>query len=338
MKNRTLAEIRQVIPYIPALRPYAGSLTACIVMQQLDYWFAIKDGQPFYKFMEEQRGERLHQAYKPGDSWCEELSMSPDEFRSAFDRIGVRYKSFSAYNRAVKEGDPFQGHFYLSYLDRIRGLTWYHRNHDRVDEFLTDLLSRKSGISSYGNRKSKVTDIDNNYLPELDKPISNKTETTPETTSEKTTTIGNVLIEDKKNVVAPSIIQEELQILLSMISSTEHSSRLISAVSAAIATHGVEYAKSNIAYCLANHDPHKGKNGIGGMVILALDDDYAAGMRAKDAEKLLTAERKKQVDEDERRRREEEEQEIKRWAESLEGQEQIARLREIGLALCCPVS
>ncbi|NDU86467.1 MAG: hypothetical protein G3H99_07620 [Ferrovum sp.] len=51
MKNKVLSIFHAVIPYIKELRAMAGSMEGCILMQQLDYWFALKpDG--FYKFLE----------------------------------------------------------------------------------------------------------------------------------------------------------------------------------------------------------------------------------------------------------------------------------------------
>ena len=50
MQNYILSNIRTCIPYIKELRNIAGSVTASILMQQLDYWFSKQGGEPFYKF------------------------------------------------------------------------------------------------------------------------------------------------------------------------------------------------------------------------------------------------------------------------------------------------
>ena len=140
MKNRILHLTRNTIPYVKELHPIAGSVLGCLVMQQLDYWF---EGHPegFYKFLEPSD----HPAYKDGDSWTEELGMSRHEFRTAFDKIGIRYKSKSDFDQAV---DKFQGQFYCSYVDRRTNLTYYFRNHDLVDDALDDLLSIPSQKSA----------------------------------------------------------------------------------------------------------------------------------------------------------------------------------------------
>ena len=95
MRNRLLSITRKIIPYIKELRPIAGSVTACILWQQLDFHFAKKpDG--FYKFLEPCN----HSAYKSDDSWTEELGFSKEEFRTAFKKIGIIYKSKRMYDCA----------------------------------------------------------------------------------------------------------------------------------------------------------------------------------------------------------------------------------------------
>src|SRR5574343_861453 len=149
MKNRILHLTRNTIPYVKELHTIAGGVLGCLVMQQLDYWF---EGYPegFYKFLEPSD----HPAYKNGDSWTEELGMSRHEFRTAFDKIGIRYKSKSDFDQAV---DKFQGLFYCSYVDRRSNLTYYFRNHDLVDAALDELLSKpaqrleKKSVSSTAN-------------------------------------------------------------------------------------------------------------------------------------------------------------------------------------------
>jgi hypothetical protein len=149
MKNRILHLTRNTIPYVKELHPIAGSVLGCLLMQQLDYWFEAHP-EGYYKFLMPSD----HPAYKYGDSWTEELGMSVDEFRTAFDKIGIRYKSKSEFDKAE---DKFQGKFYCSYVDRRSNLTYYFRNNDLVDAALDELLSKtnskssKTGKSSAGN-------------------------------------------------------------------------------------------------------------------------------------------------------------------------------------------
>lgn len=133
MRNRILSLTRSTIPYVKELMPLAQSLAGCILMQQLDYWFERKPGG-FYKFL-----ENCNQPLcRPGESWVEELGISAVEFRTTFDRFGIRYKSKSEFDRAP---DKFQGKFYCSYHDKRAQLTWYFRNHDLLDQALDTLLA-----------------------------------------------------------------------------------------------------------------------------------------------------------------------------------------------------
>lgn len=134
MRNRILSLTRNTIPYVKEIQPLAGSVTGCILMQQLDYWFErYPDG--FYKFQEAAPG---HPLYREGESWIEELGFGLTEFRGAFDRIGVRYKSKAEFKAAP---DPFQGKFYCCYTDRRAGVTYYFRNHPRMDAALDQLIT-----------------------------------------------------------------------------------------------------------------------------------------------------------------------------------------------------
>ena len=157
MKNRILHLTRNTIPYVKELHTIAGGVLGCLVMQQLDYWFE-NHPEGFYKFLLPSE----HPAYKDGDSWTEELGMSKDEFRTAFDKIGHRYKSKSEFDKAE---DKFQGKFYCSYVDRRSNLTFYFRNHEAVDAALDELLRfsepkpSKPSLTSAGNphRDSEFT-------------------------------------------------------------------------------------------------------------------------------------------------------------------------------------
>jgi hypothetical protein len=147
MKNRILYLTRNIIPYSKDLQPLAQSVVGCILMQQLDYWFEhYSDG--FYKFAEPSPG---HPQYKTGESWCEELGLSIIEFRTAFDKIGIRYKSKSQFEQTE---DKFQGKYYCSYFDRRENLTYYRRNHSLLDDALDMLIAaNNTSTPSGGNQK-----------------------------------------------------------------------------------------------------------------------------------------------------------------------------------------
>jgi hypothetical protein len=139
MKNRILLITRNIIPYVKELRSIAGSVEATLLMQQLDYWFA-KYPEGFYKFIAPCKND----LYKEGDSWIEELAFSAEEFRNAFDKIGIRHASRTDYLKAVSQNSQFISgsveKFYCSYQDELKGTTKYLRNHAVVDKTLTLLM------------------------------------------------------------------------------------------------------------------------------------------------------------------------------------------------------
>lgn len=145
MNNLILSITRNVIPYVKELRPLTGSVTACILMQQLDYWFSKKP-LGFYKFLEPCE----HPKYFKGDSWLEELGFSAEEFRNAYDKIGVRYKSKSDFDKTPKD-QRFKGKFYACFYDRIKRQIFYIRNDELVDATLLGLIRTKNSSSSENN-------------------------------------------------------------------------------------------------------------------------------------------------------------------------------------------
>ena len=150
MKYSILAAFSESIPYIPGLRELTGSSSSAILMMQLEYWFSrYPDG--FYKFLEP---SQKSPDYIPGDSWTEELAFGKDEFRAAFDRIGIRFNSKTQYEEAKQAGQEFGDKFYLSYLDRQTGLTYYHRSHDRINDFISKVQPRYKGEGKKTRKKT----------------------------------------------------------------------------------------------------------------------------------------------------------------------------------------
>jgi len=134
MQNYILSNIRTCVPYIKELRNIAGSVTASILMQQLDYWFSKQGGEPFYKF----KAPCEHSMYKKGDSFIEELGFSVEEFTNAFLKVGTVYKSKTEFEASQ---DKFAGKYYCCYFDRKESLTFYFRNHNLLDVVLKRLFT-----------------------------------------------------------------------------------------------------------------------------------------------------------------------------------------------------
>ena len=110
------------IKYYPHIYNKTGSKQTSFLLSQLEYWFSkFKNG--FYKFLEPSN----QKTYKEGDSWSEELGISRKTFTKAFDEIGIRYKSKTAFNEA---NDKFQGKSYASYYNRQTKQTIFLRNNE----------------------------------------------------------------------------------------------------------------------------------------------------------------------------------------------------------------
>lgn len=132
------------IKFYPALLSFTGCEKATLISGKLEYWFSNpKYENGFYKFIE----PCAHPLYRKGDSWSEELGFSRKLFAKAFDVIGVRYNSKSAY---LKAEDKFQGKLYASYHDRKTNRTYFVRNH----EFTSQLLEKLK--ASYASVKQKI--------------------------------------------------------------------------------------------------------------------------------------------------------------------------------------
>lgn len=125
----------KTLKYCPQLNAFTGSITASLLMCQLEYWFNHTNGEAFYKFLEPCQDEHYH----IGDSWIEEMGFTKTEFRTAFKHIGRIYKSKTEF---LKSKDKFCGKLYLSYYDRIKKLTYYLRNNDEASSLLRNLEDR----------------------------------------------------------------------------------------------------------------------------------------------------------------------------------------------------
>ena len=136
----------KTLVYQPKLTKLTGSINAALLMSQLEFWFKNQSGKPFYKFLEPCH----HAAYREGDSWQEELAVSTTEFRSAFKRIGVAYKSKKAF---LESPDRFRGKYYASYYDRIRKMTFYYRNDTAVEAVFKAIYPMKTADTKKQNQR-----------------------------------------------------------------------------------------------------------------------------------------------------------------------------------------
>lgn len=121
------------IKYSPILSHNLGYDRSAIILDRLEYWFS-KYTSSFYKFVE----PCSHPCYREGDSLQEELCISRKVFNKAFDLIGVRYKSKTAF---LEESNPFKGKLYAMYMDRQTHKTHFVRNNEFAKSILEKLFS-----------------------------------------------------------------------------------------------------------------------------------------------------------------------------------------------------
>jgi hypothetical protein len=154
-------------------QPRELTTSGAILLQQLDYWFA-RYPKGFYKFIEPPKTP--HRAYKDGDSWQEELAFSRREFTTAFDQIGIAYKSKKQFDQAKQSGDVFRGRFYCCYFDRINRVMWYYRNHAAVDAWLDVVQGTSLTKTATTGRKelpeNAKSGTDDPHVPRTDDPLN----------------------------------------------------------------------------------------------------------------------------------------------------------------------
>lgn len=140
----------RTLNYCPELNRITGSVTASLLLAQLEYWFEKTHHKTFYKFLTTCEDSR----YKKGDSWTEELGFSKTEFRNAFSKIGKVYKSKTAY---LSSSNKFEGKLYLSYYDRSTNLTYYMRNTRLVNRLLANQLPSVTNTKDYKQKTKSKT-------------------------------------------------------------------------------------------------------------------------------------------------------------------------------------
>lgn len=148
---KTQPENSFYIKFYPGIKSSLGCGKATLILGRFEYWFT-KYQQGFYKFIEPCK----HPLYRTGDSWAEEIGFSRKVFAKAFDLIGIRYKSKSAFQKA---SNKFQGKLYASYHDRKTNQTYFFRNHSFANQFLQNLFKRKTPSETLPPKKTKNKDL-----------------------------------------------------------------------------------------------------------------------------------------------------------------------------------
>lgn len=112
---------------------FSRSSKSYMVLQRLEYWFKKKPNG-FFKFIQ----PCTLKAYKAGDSWVEELGITRPTFNKAFDQIGTRHRSRTAF---LASTDKFKGKMYASYYERRLNKMFFIRNDEVANEFKSNLYS-----------------------------------------------------------------------------------------------------------------------------------------------------------------------------------------------------
>ena len=105
---------RTISAYRPRLTKLVGSVTATILLQQISFLYAKNGNEPFCKF----RSPCEHKAYKPGDSWTEELGFGLEEFDCALKKIGQK----------ISKDKPKESTALVWYWTTIDRMTYYELN------------------------------------------------------------------------------------------------------------------------------------------------------------------------------------------------------------------
>lgn len=150
-----IAKDKELITYRKELNQITGSVTATILLQQILFRWENHGRMPFYKF----KKPCEHHLYKKGDSWCEELGFTREEFDTALSKIGCK----------TSKKKPMQENKFVRYWTTPDRITYYDINISTL---------RKAVIPLYVNHESHVTKSGNPTL-------QNTTENTTETTQRK---------------------------------------------------------------------------------------------------------------------------------------------------------
>ncbi len=166
------------IKYRPQFSRELKSVTAAILLQQINFRWRVNRGRPFYKF----KLPCQHKAYRQGDSWSEELGFSRKEFDTALSKISLTPEQ----KKKIRQGVAIKKTKWQSlveyFIDTNR-MTWYSLNEDRFNDLCTELyVTTEKGF----RKRPKVT------LPETTESdfTYKETENTTEITTEKKT-LGN---------------------------------------------------------------------------------------------------------------------------------------------------
>ncbi|MBA3530388.1 MAG: hypothetical protein H0T73_00510 [Ardenticatenales bacterium] len=116
----------------------AGDGNTALFLRQVLFWHGLHP-RPFYKF---NAPAPDHPAYRPGDSWTEELGLTRSQFETARKRLAVKV---AGKDPAQREAAFARGAL-MVYWTTEEHLTWYWLNEDRLGELAPEIYDRFLGV------------------------------------------------------------------------------------------------------------------------------------------------------------------------------------------------
>ena len=154
----------RTIAYYHSLNQLTGSILASLLLQQIVYWWESQEQRPFYKFS----APCQHPAYRPGDSWQEELGFTRTEFETARRRLGCKIQ------QGNEKSTLRLGSLVLYWTDRQR-LTWYELNTPLLGAKLQELSITGFSHSISNAEKPQYKEMEDNRSSFLTKKTQRKT-------------------------------------------------------------------------------------------------------------------------------------------------------------------
>lgn len=277
---------------------------AIIILADIIYWYRkqeIRDEVSGHTIGYKQKfaADKLQRSY---ESYAKQFGYSKKQVKCAIAHL-VKNKILSIEFRTVNTGTMI-----------LNNVLFIEPNSQKIREITTPLALQGKRVPP-----GKVIGSNLERIEPTTRQGNTNTQTKTEATPEKTTTLQVSPVV----VTSTSHHNHTLSILLDQIPAPEHSSRLISAIDAALAAKGEGYVMSNIEYCLAKHKPMGGTNSLGGMIVAAMIEDYAKAIRNKAANQVAAkariAEERRKQEAVEKCRVEAATEEAKEWCETEEG-------------------
>jgi len=127
--------------YRPTYNLITGDLIASLVLNQMQYWWGVMR-EPFFKYREPCNADD----YKPGDSWTEELGITPYRFSRALSQIATKI------TRGTNRKMAFDSSLLVFWTDRDRR-TYYQVNEELLGLYVYLAYEQPDLLSGFAPKK-----------------------------------------------------------------------------------------------------------------------------------------------------------------------------------------